>query len=278
MLRGLYTAASGLNAELFEQDVVANNIANSTTVAFKKDTPLLESFPNRLMLRIQDRLDKPCGPIELPPIVEARQQPQPLGFMGQGVQAAETATEFTAGSLTQTNQPLDFALKGNALFMVQRGDGSFAYTRAGNFTLNSAQQLATLGGDVVMGASMKPIVLNGGQLGQNVVVDTGGGVHLNGQYLSNLALVPYDPTRFSKVGDGLFVRDEPPIEALSRTPVPTPPDVEVMQGYIEQSNVQIVTEMVRMISLMRAYETNTKAMTMQDQTLSQLVTSVGTPA
>ncbi|MGH7441934.1 MAG: flagellar hook-basal body protein, partial [bacterium] len=269
-----YTSASGLNAEVMEQDVVANNIANVNTIGFKKDTPVLESFPTRLLERIQDRLDKTQTPV--PPDMPAGLYPDrytpALGFMGSGVRTAETATDFTAGPLTRTNQPLDMAIEGNALFVVQKGDGSMAYTRSGNFTVNSDKELCTVDGNVVMGRDTQPITING----MNVVVDTGGAVKVDGRLVGTLQLVHYDPGTFMKSGDSLYTKHEDLIEAM--VPETPPRGVRVLQGYVEQSNVQVVTEMVRMITLMRAYEENTKSITMQDETLSQLISSVGTPS
>jgi flagellar basal-body rod protein FlgG len=276
MLRGLYTAASGLNAELLEQDVVANNIANANTVGFKKDAPVLEAFPTTLVARIHDRMDVngASGPMPLPAIVAQNLPYRPLGVVGQGVESAGTATQFSAGSLSRTDQPFDFALEGDGLFTVQKADGSVAYTRAGNFTLNSDKNLATVNGDLVMGNGMQPIRIDG----QHVVVDTGGMVTVDGSNVGSLALVKYDPSRFSKAGDNLYLRHDDDFEGVDALAKDAPRGVKVLQGFTEQSNVEVVTEMVHMISLMRAYEENTKAISMQDETLSKLITSVGTPS
>src|SRR5665213_2275030 len=273
MLRGIYTAASGLNAEMVEQDVVANNIANANTVGFKKDTAVLEAFPNRLLERIHDRMDQPQSP--LPAIVTRTIVSPPLGFMGQGVEAAQTAIQFTPGSVTRTDQPFDLAIEGKGLFTVQKGDGSIAYTRAGNFTLNSEKDLTTMTGDLVLGLWNKPIHIDDGQ---HVVIDTGGQVKVDGIEAGTLQMVAYDPAHFDKSGDNLYVRHDDAFEGLDAVGKGMPAGVSVMQGYIEQSNVQVVTEMVHMISLMRAYEQNTKAITMQDESLSQLISGVGTPS
>ncbi len=274
MLRGLYTSATGLNAEIMEQDVVANDIANVNTVGFKKDSTVLESFPLRLLERIQDRMDRGTGltPPDMPAWLDPSRVAPPIGLMGQGVRVAETATDFTAGSLKQTNQPLDMALEGPGLFVVQRGDGSMAYTRAGDFTVNSQKELCTLDGNVVMGVENQPITIDG----LHVVVDTGGAVKVDGRLAGTLRLVEYDPKTFMKAGDNLYTKQEPLVAEFR--PEVQPKDVRVLQGYIEQSNVQVVSEMVRMISLMRAYEEGTKAVTMQDQSLAMLFTNVGTPA
>lgn len=274
MLRGLYTAASGMNAEMLEQDVVANNIANSTTIGFKKDQPVFEAFPNRLLARIHDRMDKPMGGVPDLPAIAAQMSPaQTVGFVGQGVKAMGTVTQFTGGSMTQTGGPLDLAIEGPGLFTVQKSDGSTAFTRAGNFTVNSEQQLCTMSGDLVMGIDGQPIRVDG----KNVVIDTSGGVQVDDRQAGTLQMVDYDASKFIKSGENLYVKIEPDITPAVTGPR-NPADVQVRQGYTEQSNVEVVTEMVRMISLMRAYEANTKTIYAQDESLNQLMTNVGTPS
>jgi flagellar basal-body rod protein FlgG len=273
MLRGLYTAASGMNAEMLEQDVVANNIANSTTIGFKKDQPVFEAFPNRLLQRIHDRMDQPLGGAPVPAIVASQVPAQTLGFVGQGVKAMGTVTQFTGGSMVQTGQPLDLAVEGPGLFTIQKSDGSTAFTRAGNFTVNSDQQLCTMSGDLVLGVNGQPIRIDG----KSVVIDTSGGVQVDEREAGTLQMVDYDASKFIKSGENLYVKIEPDITPAA-TELSNPKDVQVRQGYTEQSNVEVVTEMVRMISLMRAYEANTKTIYAQDESLNQLMTNVGTPS
>jgi flagellar basal-body rod protein FlgG len=259
---------------MLEQDVVANNIANSTTVGYKKDAPVFEAFPNRLLARIHDRMDQPTNlaAAMTPPIVQTGVPARPIGIVGQGVKAVGTVTQFSEGNLRSTGEKLDLALEGDALFTVQRADGSTAYTRAGNFTIDAEKRLCTQDGDLVMAKSGQPVVLDGNE----VVFGRDGSVKLDGNEIGNLAIAPYDASRFDKLGENLYVRNQADIEPVENEKLAD--NVHVMQGYLEDSNVQVVTEMVHMISLMRAYEANTKTINTQDESLNQLMTSVGTPS
>ena len=268
MLRGLYTSASGMNAELLRQDVVANNIANAGTTGFKKDDAVFESFPDRLLKRIHDRMDAGTGPAGMAALTA---QPQTIGMMGQGVRPVDTPTHFTDGSPIMTGRPLDLAMQGNGLFTVQQSDGSMAYTRDGSFTLNGENQLTTMSGNLVMGQGERPLVITG----TNVVVDDGGVVKVDGVDAGRLALAAYDPHTFEKRGENLYVRQD---DALSAMGEDSAPDGRLMQGYTEGSNVQVVTEMVRMIEVDRAYDSNSKIIQMQDETLGRLINDVGKPS
>jgi len=272
MLRGLYTSASGMNAELLRQDVVANNIANANTAGFKKDDAVFEAFPERLLQRIHDRMDngnKALGGAA--GLAGAGTRSHFLGSLGQGVKADGTPTHFSDGSPVRSDRPLDLALQGNGLFTVQRADGSTAYTRNGSFTLNAERQLSTLNGDLVIGSGGRPIVINGA----NVVVDSQGVVKVDGTDAGKLSLAAYDPQRFAKLGESLYVKADDALDAVGDDPSKV--SGRVLQGFNEQSNVQVVEEMVRMIEVNRAYESNAKTITMQDETLNRLISDVGHP-
>jgi flagellar basal-body rod protein FlgG len=257
-----------MNAELLRQDVVANNIANAGTTGFKKDDAIFQSFPDRLLQRIHDRMDSGNGPAGMAALTA---QPQVIGMLGQGVRPVDTPTHFTDGSPRMTGRPLDLAMQGNGLFTVQQADGSMAYTRDGSFTLNSDKQLTTMSGNLVMAQGERPLVING----TNVVVDYAGGVTVDGADVGKLALATYDPQTFQKRGENLYVQHDDALSALGEQ---TAPDGRILQGYTEESNVQVVTEMVRMIEVDRAYESNSKIIQMQDETLGHLINDVGKPS
>jgi flagellar basal-body rod protein FlgG len=184
------------------------------------------------------------------------------------VQASETVTNFSDGALLRTDRPLDVALQGNALFTVERGDGSLAYTRAGSFTLNGDQELVTMAGDKVMGTSGQPIKITGGE----VVIDETGGIKVDGVEADRFALVGWDKERFTRLGENLFLARPAALEGLGDE---TPLNGRVAQGFTEAANVNTVEEMVRMISVMRAYEANQKSIQMQDDSLNQLINQAG---
>jgi flagellar basal-body rod protein FlgG len=269
MIKGLYTSASGMNAELLRQDVVANNLANVSTAGFKKEDASFEAFGDKLLQRINDRMDAQTGGAGAAMAANVfGGRSTTLGVAGSGVRPAETTTHFSDGALVRTDRPLDIGLQGNALFTVERGDGSLAYTRAGSFTLNSDHELVTMAGDKVMGTSGQPIKIDGGE----VVVDETGGIKVDGVEADRFALVAWDKDRFSRLGENLYLARPAALEGVGEE---QPVNVRVAQGFNEAANVNTVEEMVRMIGVMRAYEANQKSIQMQDDSLNQLINQVG---
>lgn len=265
MIRGLYTAASGMNAELIRQDIIANNLANVSTAGFKKSDAVFEAFPVRLLKRIHDRMDAQNLAFALPSFYRPA---APLGTLGSGVKLSETKLHFSDGPMIRTDRPLDVALQGNGLFTVERGDGSLVYTRNGNFTLDAEKYLVTLGGDRVMGSNGRPIQIQG----TDVVIDERGAIKVDGVDAGSLALVAYDSLRFERLGENMYVRRQDALEGIGEEPQA---DVRVLQGFSEQANVQVVEEMVRMIGVLRAYEANQKSVQMQDDSLNKLINEAG---
>jgi flagellar basal-body rod protein FlgF len=265
MINGLYNSASGMNAELVQQDVVANNLANANTVGFKKDDTIFSAFPNVLVSRIHDKMN-PAG---LPGFL-APQDGQPLGIVGHGVDTHAIVTNFSEGSSKRTDGKLDLALHGDVLFTVEKADGTTAYTRAGNFTQNGQGQLTTQAGDLVMGVGSRPIQVDGSE----VVVDSKGRFMVDGNDAGTLLLEAWDPKAMEKEGESLYVKNEPDIHAVDESPAPA---ATVSQGYLEDSNTSVVNEMVNMIVVSRAYEANQKAIQVQDSSLSEVINQVGKP-
>jgi flagellar basal-body rod protein FlgF len=268
MIRGLYSAASGMNAEEVRQDVIADNLANVSTTGFKKDEAVFRAFPNQMLERIHDRMDEASQKTGLNPLQTA---PTQLGQLGQGAMLDATVTNFSDGSVVRTDRPLDLALQGNALFTVQRGDGSIAYTRAGNFTMNTEKQLVTQAGELVLASGDQPISVDGSV----VTVSADGGVQVDGKDAGKLQLAAYDPAHMQKIGGSLYLRNADALEGVGEEPVA---DARVQQGVLEQANVQMVQEMVSMISVMRSYEANSKMIQMQDESLNTLISQVGRPS
>jgi flagellar basal-body rod protein FlgG len=257
MINGIYSSASGMDAEMSKLDVVANNLANASTKGFKKDEAVFTAFPNTLMHRINDRLE-PAG---------AGTNPV-LGVVGHGVQTHSVLTNFSDGSVINTGNPLDLALRGSALFTLERADGSHAYTRSGNFTMNAEGRLATMDGDLVLGQNGDPIKIDG----KEVVVDATGRVLVDGQESGRLQFASWNQEQFSKLGEGLYSKNEKDLEALTDA---APVKATVQQGFLEEANIKVVEEMVNLITVSRSYEANQKAVQIQDETLNKAVNEVG---
>jgi flagellar basal-body rod protein FlgG len=265
MISGLYTAASAMVAQEQQQDVIANNLANVNTTGFKKDTALYVPFPTVFLNRIHDgKTIVPGGMVD---------NISPIGEMGRGVQLRVDGVvpELTKeGSYVETSNNLDMAIKGNGMFEVMTPDG-IRYTRNGNFSLDASGQLVNQTGYPVMGQAGR-IMLDS----TNVHVDESGRVFdvSSGkpQEIDTLRIGLFTKDdKLRKQGDSLFYKlDGLPLQEDDRVE-----SVQIKQGYLESSNVNVVREMVDMISAYRAYEASSKAVQSQDSTLDKAVNNVG---
>lgn len=256
MIRGLYTSGWSMMANSKKMDVVSNNLANVNTNAFKKDTVVFESFPSLLTQRIND----------------TRSNLNPTGKIGRmefGSDVGEVFTYHTQGAFTKTDNNLDLALDGapNAFFAVgvveDGGQVREFYTRDGAFALNPYGQLVTKEGHYVLGEE-GAITLDGADF----TVEGDGTILQHGEVVGRLLIRSFaDTGTLRKSGSNLVQRTELTEEqAFTGT---------VVQGSIEQSNVNIIKEMVDMISVMRSYEANQKILQAQDGTLEKAVNEVG---
>ncbi|HHW92764.1 MAG TPA: flagellar hook-basal body protein [Firmicutes bacterium] len=239
MIRGLYTSASGMAAQLKAQDVSANNLANVNTAGFKKDIPTFVAFPELFLHRLNDGTPGVMGTSPLP---------APVGTLGTGVCLEEVVTGRSQGAVQETGRELDFALDGEGFFVVNTPWGR-RYTRNGSFKEGPGGELVTAAGYQVLGKN-------------GTVIYTG-----TGDLADQLLVVNFPPgTDLTKEGDSLYNASTP------RQAVAQP---RVIQGALEQANVNVVTAMVEMIAGMRAYEANQRALQTQDQTLEKAVNEVG---
>lgn len=258
MIRGLYTAASGMVMEQTRNDTIANNLANVNTTGYKKDVAVFRTFPEMLLWRLTDA-DKSQAKA-----AAAEQAPKPalIGSMGTGVRVDGIFQVHSLGALRQTGATLDLALGGEGFFVVSTPQGE-RYTRNGSFSLDEEGYIVTTEGRRVLGRRGAIRVE-----GKDVQVDARGGVRVDGRLADTLRIVDFaDRNSLTKQGDSLFAGPQP---------VNLGPDrFRVLQGYLEQSNVNPVSEMVNMITAMRSYEANQKAIQAEDQLLNKVVNEVG---
>ena len=256
MIRGLYTSAWSMMADSKKMDVISNNLANANTNAYKKDTVIYETFPEVLTKRINDTRSRlnPSGNV---------------GDMQLGSDVGEVYTYFKQGQIMTTNSSLDMAFKNSdsAFFTVRVLDGNGTprnyYTRDGAFSLNADMQLVNKDGHPVMGEN-GPITLQSDKF----TVASDGTIIEDGQVVDRLLIREFaDTTTLRKYGDNL-------VETTDQT-VEQPFSGTVVQGNLEQSNVNTVKEMVDMISVMRSYEASQKLLQLQDGTLEKVVNEVG---
>ncbi|QEN05995.1 flagellar basal-body rod protein FlgF [Thiospirochaeta perfilievii] len=279
MVRGLYTGASGMQAQMHKMDALSNNLANVNTTGYKKDTSVQKAFPQLLLSRLNDNgVHKfPFGSSDSAPIV---------GKLGMGVEYNESFTVFEQGSLKQTDNPFDLALEDKGFFTIDTPFGE-RYTRNGTFTLGKEGMLLTKEGYPVMGEE-GPIYIKK----NNFMIDKDGNVFQNGDYsddpkqmvsmesnewkntekVDSIKIVGFDNDRFiKKTGSSLWAATENSgsAEILRGTERP-----KVSQGFIEASNVNSVNEMVNLISVNRAYEANQKVISTQDNLTGKLINNV----
>jgi flagellar basal-body rod protein FlgG len=255
MLRALWSSASGMTAQQMNIDNISNNLANVNTASYKKSSIEFQD----LMYQTNRAAGASTG--------SGGQIPTGIQF-GHGSRVVATAKQFVQGSLQATGTALDVAIEGDGFYEVTQADGSSAYTRDGSFKINSSGEIVTSDGLKVKGLSTIPQGASAITIGN----DGAFSVVVNG---TSTTLSPFTLTRFpnpsglKNVGRNLYTQTE-----SSGTPETggTPGQNgygTLAQGFIEQSNVEIVQEMVNMIVAQRAYETNSKAIQAADEMLGQ---------
>lgn len=258
MVRGLYTAWTGLRNEEKRMDVVTNNMANADTTGFKKIDVTAQSFERHLAVKIDD----PTVGINLK---------QGIGGMNPGVKIGETYYDMSQGNFRQTEDQYNFALSGNGFFTIsttnKSGETSTRYTRDGDFTVTRDGYLVTKDGDYVLAEGGNRIQIPDANL-VKISVNEMGEIYSGNNYVAKLQLVDFQSyDALSSYGENMY-------EAVDGA-VQTPAQAKVTQGYLEMSNVNMVTEMVDMIAISRAYETNQKMVQAIDQTLDKAVNEIG---
>lgn len=259
MVRGLYTAASGMLAEALRTDVVANNLANVDTVGFKRDRTIATAFPEMLIRRVND-----------PVTVAGKSLPHAprIGTLGTGVALEGTYTDMQQGALRQTGRPLDVALLGPGFLAVQNGD-ELAYTRGGRLQVNADGWLTDFAGRLVMGVD-GPIRLYepGESLPASFLIQSDGSVLVEGVQVGQLAQYRFSGAPYlERLGENLWRATDASGEAEVG-----PASVEA--GSLEASNVNVVAEMVKLIQVQRAYEANQRVVQAHDQVLDRAVNEI----
>lgn len=252
MIRGIYTSASGMILNQKLMDITANNVANVSTTGFKRDVAQVESFRNMLVYRIYDKVSSPDNAI---------------GYMSLGSDVSRIVSDFSQGLYIKTDEPLNLTIRGSGFFAIEvpgsQGAQQILYTRNGAFTLNSRGELVTLDGFYVLGQNGRIVLQNGGQ----VRIDEQGNIYQDGRFVDRLRIVDFqDKQLLRKLGNNLFEADAQAQQI--------PFSGRILQGYLEGSNVNSVQEMVNMISVLRAYEANQKAFTIQDESLQKAVNEI----
>ena len=256
MLKGLYTAYTGMINEQNRMDIMTNNLANANTVGFKKEGSTSQAFDDVLALKIKDT--------SVAPNTAKR-----LGTMNMGVKIGEGYVDYSTGSFRETGNTYDLALSGNGFFAIEftnkAGETSTKYTRDGSFTLNVDGYLVTEDGDYVLDEDGDRIELDPLKTS---FIDSNGNIYQDDSVEATIGIVDFEDYNYlEKYGENLFQTVEGAVEQDATA--------QVHSGYLEMANVQVVSEMVNMITITRAYEANQKIIQTYDQSLDIAVNQLG---
>lgn len=256
MLKGLYTAYTGMINEQHRMDTMTNNLANASTVGFKKEGSTSQSFDEVLTVKIKDQSMGEYGP-------------KRLGRNNPGVKIGENYTDFTQGSFRVTGNTYDLALAGEGFFAIEftnkAGETSTMYTRAGQFTLNTDGYLVTDDGDYVLDTQNRRIRLDPLR---DTTIDADGRITQDGREVAAIQVADFeDYNDLEKYGETYYR----PVDGAT----PGEGTAQVKSGYLEMANVQIVSEMVNLIAITRAYESNQKIIQTYDSSLEIAATQLG---
>lgn len=264
MVKGLYTGFTGMVNEQKRMDVTANNLANAATTGYKKEGMVNQSFDRELAIKIKD--------------TSAYRLPQRIGGIHLGVKVGETYTDWAQGSYQVTDRPTDLAIAGDGFFAIsftsKNGATSIKYTRDGAFTVDNEGYLRTSDGDYVLNqAGAMTSNANAANYvridpNQEFVVNQQGFIFQNDQIVGQIGVVDVaDYNYISKYGENLY--------DLTEGGQIVAANASVEQGCLEASNVNVIDEMVQMITIARAYEAGQKMIQTVDATLDKAVNSVG---
>jgi flagellar basal-body rod protein FlgG len=257
MIRALYTAASGMSAQQTNLDTIANNLANSATTGFHQRQVQFEDM-------IYQNLITP-GSAQTQQTLSAGLQ------VGLGTKSAASEVIMTQGDFNQTNGPLDLAIQGAGFFQISRPDGTIAYTRAGNFHPNNQGTLVTSDGDTVLPAISIPSNATNITISQYGVVSATLPGQTNAAQLGTIQLATFaNPGGLNSIGSNLLAQTESSGNPITDTPGGSTGMGTLQQGYLENSNVDVVAEFVQMILAQRAYESNSKVIHVADDMYSQI--------
>lgn len=255
MIRGLYTAATGMNAMQNQIDVTSNNIANVNTIGFKQDRAEFQDL-------MYESLNYTAGQTSQTTI-------NPTGIdVGLGVRTSGIQKNFLEGDLKTTSNTLDLAIAGKGFFQITTPNGEIAYSRGGAFKLDNEGNIVNGSGYLLEPQITVPENLVNLTIAEDGTVTaedpTTGAITELGQ-ITTVDFI--NPAGLTPLGDSLFLASDASGDPIEGTPTEEQFG-SIQQGMIELSNVKLVNEMVDLITAQRAYEANSKAITTSDDMLS----------
>ncbi|WP_077358808.1 flagellar hook-basal body protein [Virgibacillus halodenitrificans] len=264
MLRGFYTAASGMIAQQRQQEALSNNIANANTPGYKADQTALKSFPELLIKQVGE-MDIPTKHGHKLPVQKS------IGSLNTGVYVQETIPNYVQGDLRETGVSTDLAFvngtlpeeTGNLFFIVQNESGEERYTRNGNFTVDGQGYLVTKQGYYVLDQQGNQIQTNG----MEFTVTQDGFLQTEGQTIPLGIAYTENANTFVKEGNGLYQGQA--------DPVPAGTSFKIEQGFLERSNVDSLQSMTQMMEAYRMFETNQRVLKAYDESMGKAVSEIG---
>lgn len=257
MVRGLFTAYTGMLNQQYRLDTITNNLANASTTGYKREGSTSRAFDDVLAIKVKD---SSVGYIN-----------QRLGKMSLGVKIGENYIDYSQGSLIETENTYDLALEGNGFFSIsftnKSGEEIIKYSRDGSFVTDAEGYLRTKDGDYVLNDGGAQIVVPTDASG--IVIDELGNIYADREYVDTLGIVDFEDYNYlsKDTGENYYV----PVDGATITGWTG----KVHQGYTEASNINVVSEMVEMIEIARAYESNQKVVQTMDEMLEKSVNQVG---
>jgi flagellar basal-body rod protein FlgG len=257
MSRALYTAATGMQVQQQNVDNIAHNLANASTVGFK-----------RTRLEFQDILYQN---LRTPGAAANASTVLPVGLqIGLGARVIASQRIFLQGDFQQTDNPLDMVIEGKGFFQVRQTSGELAYSRAGSFHLNAQGGMVTATGEALEPAITIPRDATSITIGTDGTVSVTTPGQANAQNVGQIQLASFaNPAGLESLGRNLFKET-----GASGQPTAGAPDAQglgrINQGFVEGSNVNVVEELVNMIAAQRTYETNSKVISTADRMLGTI--------
>lgn len=254
MIRALFTASTGMQAQQLNLDTISNNLANVNTNGFKRSRVDFQDLLYQTLRPAGAR----TGTGEVPTGIQ----------VGHGTRAVATQKIFAQGNFQQTDNPLDLVIEGEGFFQLVRADGTIAYTRAGSFKRDSQGQIVNSDGLVLQPALTIPADALNISIGSDGIVSVTTATSTAPQQLGQIELARFiNPAGLNAIGRNLFLATQ-----ASGTPTTGQAGQQgfgsVGQGFLESSNVSVVEEMVNMIAAQRAFEANSKAIRTADEMLA----------
>lgn len=257
MIRSLHSAASGMEAQQTNIDVIANNLANANTVGFKRGRA---EFQDLLYQEVRSATRAPDG--------VAGGQPVPIEI-GTGTRLVATQRIFETGDFRQTTNELDVAIEGKGFFRVLQHDGRFGYTRSGQLKVTSEGQIVTTHGLPLDPPIFLPVDTTQVVVERNGVVKAQQSNVVEPVEVGRLELSQFvNPAGLRALGNGLFEATEGSGRPLDGVPGDDGLG-QLSQGFLESSNVEVVEEMIDLIAAQRAYEINSRVIRAADEMLGE---------